>query len=360
MMKVRCGCGALLSVEPGQARFRCPQCQRILKLPSGPESGLESGLESGEAADLPPGMERERQQAPPVTAGRAALVSRLQMGLLGALLLGLIAPIRADRAVLDSLLAALGNAQQLDLLGLARLWMPICAALALIAALAPLRSARGLLVGASGGALMVLTFGHLAAHPESLRDSLRLCQLVPPAQLLGYGFCATLLCIVMLAAAQTRAHSAETAFARTTSCIAGFVFCALVAAFLASQRQLLNQQTMRLALGSHQFLLYQTDSPRLLRWLPELYAGSIGGMALLGLLSLFGRSRRRWLVWLTGIVGALSFALLPLGVIALAQPTDLAGARRLTYQLATLYAPILLCLAGLRDYMAAQIQTPDA
>ena len=79
-------------------------------------------------------------------------------------------------------------------------------------------------------------------------------------------------------------------------------------------------------------------------------------MALLGVLSLLGFSTRRSLAWLTGLVGAAAFCALPLGIVALAQPANLEDGRQLAYLLATLYAPVLLCLTGLRDYMAVQAQ----
>ena len=226
MMKVRCSCGATLSVDHGVARFRCPECQKILKLPK-PSEG-----DGGPAAPLP----AEADGQPRRGGGRAALVSRLQLGLAGALLIGLAAPIQGDRAVVDALWHSLNAPQRMDLLDLARLLMPLGAALALLGALAPLRGARGMLVAGVGLAMAALTFGHMAAHPAFLERALRIAQLVPPQQLLGFGLLATLLSLVMLAAAQTRCYHPDAVHARTTSVTAGIAFCATPLACSLRQR----------------------------------------------------------------------------------------------------------------------------
>ena len=111
-----------------------------------------------------------------------------------------------------------------------------------------------------------------------------------------------------------------------------------------------------MALGSNPEALFGLTSDRLVKWLPELYAGSIAGAALLGLLSLLGSSTSRWLAWLTGTVGAVTLLALPVGVVALSGTTDLEAGRSLAYRLSAIYAPLLLFLTGTRDYLAERIK----
>lgn len=304
MPKARCNCGALLRIPDGMDKFRCPQCDRVLRIPVGklpagqpaqparakipqieigddddevqtelafqpasPRSGPAPSRPLAPASPAPPDPASPEQAPEPELAegdptvgwGRARLFARLQLAVLGLALLFPLIPLEGERAQLDALgaLAAEPAGQRLD--HLCRLLVVAGGALALIGAALPLGRYRGWLVAGCGLLGGALSLAHLASLPPAWQGKLTLLATAhAPTAILALGLPALLCALLCLAVAQNRAHGPRHGGLKRLGVVSGLLLALFATGLLWAERDhLLGNGRLPAVLGGDAVALYQ-------------------------------------------------------------------------------------------------------